>query len=127
MQNSAIFYFKYLNLNFLNTNFLRYKHNLKRFIFHRCCLFVYNLSPDADDVILWQLFGPFGAVQNVRLARDTGSNMCKGFGFVTMANYEDAVLAIAYLNGSKLGGRVLHVAFKRMKNNGVNFLSRVRE
>jgi len=27
------------------------------------CIFVYNLAPDTEENILWQLFGPFGAVQ----------------------------------------------------------------
>uniref|UniRef100_A0A8C5LI50 ELAV-like protein n=1 Tax=Leptobrachium leishanense TaxID=445787 RepID=A0A8C5LI50_9ANUR len=30
------------------------------------CIFVYNLAPDADESILWQMFGPFGAVTNVK-------------------------------------------------------------
>jgi RNA recognition motif-containing protein len=27
------------------------------------CIFVYNLAPDTEENVLWQLFGPFGAVQ----------------------------------------------------------------
>ena len=34
------------------------------------CLFVYNLAPETEENILWQLFGPFGAVQNVKVIRD---------------------------------------------------------
>jgi ELAV like protein 2/3/4 len=34
------------------------------------CLFVYNLAPETEDSTLWQLFGPFGAVQNVKVIRD---------------------------------------------------------
>ena len=33
------------------------------------CIFVYNLSPEADESVLWQLFGPFGAVTNVKVIR----------------------------------------------------------
>jgi len=32
------------------------------------CLFVYNLAPETEESTLWQLFGPFGAVQNVKVA-----------------------------------------------------------
>ena len=32
------------------------------------CLFVYNLAPETEENVLWQLFGPFGAVQNVKVA-----------------------------------------------------------
>ncbi|VDN26813.1 unnamed protein product [Cylicostephanus goldi] len=31
------------------------------------CLFAYNLSPDTEDSLLWQLFGPFGAVLSVKV------------------------------------------------------------
>merc|ERR1711935_159161 len=34
------------------------------------CIFVYNLAPETEENILWQLFGPFGAVQNVKVIRD---------------------------------------------------------
>ena len=32
------------------------------------CLFVYNLAPETEESTLWQLFGPYGAVQNVKVA-----------------------------------------------------------
>ena len=31
------------------------------------CIFVYNLAPETDESILWQLFGPFGAVTSVKV------------------------------------------------------------
>jgi ELAV like protein 2/3/4 len=70
------------------------------------------------------LFGPFGAVQNVKVIRenqtnkkdevirDLQTNKCKGFGFVTMTNYEECLVAIQSLNGYTLGNRVLQVSFK---------------
>ncbi|XP_043555165.1 ELAV-like protein 4 isoform X4 [Chiloscyllium punctatum] len=81
------------------------------------CIFVYNLSPDSDESVLWQLFGPFGAVNNVKVIRDFSTNKCKGFGFVTMTNYDEAAMAIASLNGYRLGDRVLQVSFKTNKTH----------
>ncbi|XP_075682436.1 ELAV-like protein 2 isoform X5 [Rhinoderma darwinii] len=81
------------------------------------CIFVYNLAPDADESILWQMFGPFGAVTNVKVIRDFNTNKCKGFGFVTMTNYDEAAMAIASLNGYRLGDRVLQVSFKTSKTH----------
>nr|XP_041567329.1 ELAV-like protein 2 isoform X9 [Taeniopygia guttata] len=81
------------------------------------CIFVYNLAPDADESILWQMFGPFGAVTNVKVIRDFNTNKCKGFGFVTMTNYDEAAMAIASLNGYRLGDRVLQVSFKTNKTH----------
>jgi ELAV like protein 2/3/4 len=82
------------------------------------CLFVYNLAPETEENVLWQLFGPFGAVQNVKVMRDLSTHKCKGFGFVTMTNYDEALSAVAALNGFALGSRVLQVSFKKTKNGG---------
>ncbi|XP_050426925.1 ELAV-like protein 3 isoform X3 [Adelges cooleyi] len=82
------------------------------------CIFVYNLAPETEENVLWQLFGPFGAVQSVKVIRDLQTNKCKGFGFVTMTNYDEAVVAIQSLNGYTLGNRVLQVSFKTNKGKG---------
>ncbi|XP_035747915.1 ELAV-like protein 3 [Egretta garzetta] len=76
-----------------------------------------RLPPEPDESVLWQLFGPFGAVTNVKVIRDFATNKCKGFGFVTMTNYEEAAMAIASLNGYRLGDRVLQVSFKTSKQH----------
>ncbi|TNM88119.1 ELAV-like protein 1 isoform X2 [Takifugu rubripes] len=81
------------------------------------CIFIYNLGQEADEAILWQLFGPFGAVVNVKVIRDFNTSKCKGFGFVTMSNYEEAAMAIHSLNGYRLGDKVLQVSFKTSKGH----------
>jgi ELAV like protein 2/3/4 len=88
------------------------------------CIFVYNLAPETEENILWQLFGPFGAVQNVKVIRDLQTNKCKGFGFVTMTNYDECLVAIQSLNGYTLGNRVLQVSFK---TNNVSFKTNNRK
>jgi len=79
------------------------------------CLFVYNLPPESDDNYLYQLFGPYGAVANVKVIRDPTSNLCKGFGFINMVKLEDAQSAIAALNGAQIGTKTLQVSFKKDK------------
>ncbi|XP_041862021.1 ELAV-like protein 1 isoform X1 [Melanotaenia boesemani] len=81
------------------------------------CIFIYNLGQEADEAMLWQMFGPFGAVVNVKVIRDFNTNKCKGFGFVTMSNYEEAAMAIHSLNGYRLGDKVLQVSFKTSKGH----------
>ncbi|KAJ3612832.1 hypothetical protein NHX12_019090 [Muraenolepis orangiensis] len=81
------------------------------------CIFIYNLGQDADEGILWQMFGPFGAVTNVKVIRDFNTNKCKGFGFVTMTNYEEAAMAISSLHGYRLGDKILQVSFKTSKGH----------
>uniref|UniRef100_A0A915E5D1 RRM domain-containing protein n=3 Tax=Protostomia TaxID=33317 RepID=A0A915E5D1_9BILA len=75
-------------------------------------IFVYNLAPETEEPTLWRLFGPFGAVLAVKIIKDFTTNKCKGYGFVTMANYEESIAAINALNGTQLGNRTLQVSFK---------------
>lgn len=75
-------------------------------------LFVYNIGFQATDRTLWQLFSPFGTVQKVNIMVDHEKNQCKGFGFVTMTNYQEAQNAINCLNGFYFQGKVLQVSFK---------------
>lgn len=79
-------------------------------------IFIYNLAPESEESSLWQLFGPFGAVQSVKIVKDPATNQCKGYGFVSMTNYEEAAMAIRALNGYTLGNRVLQVSFKTNKS-----------
>ncbi|ESP04827.1 hypothetical protein LOTGIDRAFT_229923 [Lottia gigantea] len=76
-------------------------------------IFVYNIGSDADEKTLWQLFSPFGSVTKVNVIHDTAKNMCKGYGFVTMTNLNEAANAIQCLNGYYYNGRALQVSFKQ--------------
>jgi len=77
-------------------------------------IFVYNLGQDSDDRDLWQLFGPFGAVQKVNIVYDADKKP-KGYGFVTMTNLEEAVNAITHLNGFIYKEKQLQVSMKTHK------------
>uniref|UniRef100_A0A8D2KHG2 RRM domain-containing protein n=1 Tax=Urocitellus parryii TaxID=9999 RepID=A0A8D2KHG2_UROPR len=65
-----------------------------------------------DEGILWRMSGPFAIVINVKLICNFNTNKYKGFGFVTMTNYEEATMAIASLNGYHLGDKIFQVSFK---------------
>jgi hypothetical protein len=67
-------------------------------------IFVYNLPPKCDECLLWKLFNPFGPVLYVHVTRDNRTNKCKGYGIVTMTNYEQANYSIYVLNGLNLPG-----------------------
>lgn len=85
------------------------------------CVFVYNLPSDANDLTLFQLFSKYGAILSTRVVYDDNTKKCKGFGFVNMAHYEEATMAILHLNGYCLErGKPLQVSFKRPKSqNGM--------
>ena len=76
------------------------------------CVFVYNLPENAQDSLLYQLFGPFGAVTSVKVIRDS-EGKCKRFGFVNMVNGDEAYQAINSLNGFIVEGKPLQVSFKK--------------
>ncbi|XP_076304267.1 ELAV-like protein 1 isoform X2 [Tachypleus tridentatus] len=78
-------------------------------------LFVYNIGTETDEKSLWQLFSTYGTVQKVNVIREAATGISKGYGFVTMLNYEDAVLAIESLNGFLYAGKPLQVSFKTQK------------
>ena len=79
------------------------------------CIFVYNIPIDCQESLLYQLFGPFGAITQVKVIREPGTTKCKGYGFVNMVNYEDAYNAVLSLNGYQLMGKSLQVSFKTSK------------
>ena len=83
------------------------------------CVFVYNLPAEADNNTLYRLFGPFGAVSDVKAIRDYTTSKCKGFGFVNFTRLEDAWAAIMALNGATIDGcaRPLQVSFKTPKGS----------
>lgn len=76
-------------------------------------LFVYHLPSDADDALLYRLFSPYGAIDNVKVIRDHSTGACKGYGFVKMINIADAWNAIHGLSNYKVGDKFLQVTFKR--------------
>ncbi len=72
-------------------------------------LFVGNLSFNATESDLRQLFGAHGTVSSLDLITDKFSGKPRGFGFVTMETAEGAQAAIKALNGHNLHGRDLTV------------------
>lgn len=81
-------------------------------------LYVGNLSFDATEEELRQMFEPHGSVESAKLATDRDSGRSRGFGFVEMTSDHEAESAIASLNGSQAGGRALIVNEARPKTSG---------
>ena len=72
-------------------------------------LFVGNLSFDATENDLQDLFSQAGAVSSVNIMQDRATGRARGFGFVEMASDADAQKAITMFNGKDLHGRALTV------------------
>ena len=72
-------------------------------------LYVGNLAYSVTNGDLEQLFSQAGQVQSAAVIMDKFSGQSKGFGFVEMANEDEASKAIAQFNKSELKGRNIKV------------------
>lgn len=72
-------------------------------------LYVGNLSYNISSSDLEQLFGQHGTVQSAEIIADRETGRSKGFGFVQMANDDEAQAAISALHGQQHDGRALTV------------------
>lgn len=73
-------------------------------------IYVGNLNWTMTDQELYDLFAPFGTVNSAKIVTDKfKGNRSKGFGFVEMADDEQARAAIAALHQSDQGGRSIIV------------------
>ncbi len=73
-------------------------------------LYVGNLSFDATESDLSELFGGVGIVQNADIVSHKDTERSKGFGFVTMASVDEAKRAVEVLHDKDFMGRKLVVS-----------------
>ena len=73
-------------------------------------LYVGNLSYDATESDLFELFNGVGAVQNAEVVVNSRTQRSKGFAFVTMASLEEARRAVEVLGGQDFMGRPLQLS-----------------
>ena len=81
-------------------------------------LFINNLAWATTEEDLHALLAAYGEVSSVKIIVDKFTQRSKGFGFVEMANDEEAQAAIAQLNGTEIEGRSLVVNESRPKQEG---------
>ncbi|MBN8781664.1 MAG: RNA-binding protein [Sphingobacteriales bacterium SCN 48-20] len=81
-------------------------------------IYVGNLSWNLKDQDLQNLFASHGEVTSAKIVLDKFTNRSKGFGFVEMANDDEAQNAINALNGTEVDGRNIVVNESRPKPEG---------
>jgi len=81
-------------------------------------LYVGNLSYEVSESDLSQLFSQCGQVTGTRIIKDKDSGRSKGFGFVEMANDDEANQAINRMKGHDLKGRPLMVDEAKERSGG---------
>jgi len=81
-------------------------------------IYVGNLSFEATEQDLQEIFEAFGEVTSVKVIKDKYSGQSKGFGFVEMAEKGDGESAINSLKDKELKGRKLNVNEARPRPGG---------
>lgn len=72
-------------------------------------IYVGNIPYRMRDNDLEELFAAYGEVTSARVIMDRETNRSKGFGFVEMANQDEAQKAVEALDGSDQDGRNIKV------------------
>jgi len=72
-------------------------------------IYLGNLSYSATENSIRDLFEGYGSVTTVKIVTDKFTGSSRGFGFVEMANDDEAQKAIAELNGKEFEGRKIVV------------------
>ncbi|KAK0249983.1 hypothetical protein B0A54_15166 [Friedmanniomyces endolithicus] len=83
-------------------------------------LFVGNVSFEADESSLSELFAEHGGIKSVRLPTDRETGAIKGFGYVEFTSIEEATAAYEACNGADVAGRAIRLdyASARPDNGG---------
>ena len=76
-------------------------------------IFVGNVAYDATEDDLYAAFSPYGDLLECYLIRHRVTAKCLGYGFVTFARREDALVALSELQGTAILGRDLSLDFAR--------------
>lgn len=80
-------------------------------------LYVGNLSFQAGDEALEELFASQGQVLSAKVVTDRETGRARGFGFVEMASAEDAQKAIQNLDGQDFMGRSIRVSIAQPRED----------
>ncbi len=86
-------------------------------------LYVGNLPYAVNDERLLEIFSEVGTVSSAQVILDRNSGRSKGFGFVEMANDDEAQAAVDRLNQQEIDGRKIIVNEARpntRKSTGFN-------
>src|ERR1041385_7710827 len=83
-------------------------------------LYIGNLSYEATDADLQQVFAQAGTCESAAVIIDRATGQSRGFGFVEMSSNAEAQQAIQQFNGQELKGRALRVneAIERSNSRG---------
>ncbi|MBH0207028.1 MAG: RNA-binding protein [Nitrospira sp.] len=76
---------------------------------NKSVVYVGGLSEDASDDHLRTLLEAYGAVAHASVIRYQHSGKSAGYGFVQLGSHEEALRAVAALDGARIGGNCLRL------------------
>jgi len=80
-------------------------------------IYVSGLSYRINDDDLRQLFEEYGQITSAKVITDRETGRSRGFGFVEMANDDEARTAIEELTGAEYDGKVISVSEAKPKTD----------
>ncbi len=80
-------------------------------------IYVSGLSYRINDDDLRQLFEEYGQITSAKVITDRETGRSRGFGFVEMANDDEARTAIEELTGAEYDGKVISVSQAKPKTD----------
>ncbi|AFY71006.1 RNP-1 like RNA-binding protein [Thalassoporum mexicanum PCC 7367] len=86
-------------------------------------IYIGNLSYQATQQDVEEIFNDYGSVKRVQLITDRETGRMRGFGFVDMSDEDEEDNAIENLNGATWMGRALKVNKARPRENRSGFRS----
>jgi len=87
-------------------------------------IYVANISFNATEQDISDLFSDYGEVVSVKIITDKFTGHSKGFGFVEMESESDAKKTISELNGKPFMGKMLTLAEARPQQPRTGFQER---
>lgn len=81
-------------------------------------LYVGNLASSVTSDDLVEHFSRAGEVTGALAISDKASGMCRGFGFVEMADFSDVAVAFSLLNNTELNGQLIKIEPDSSSKNG---------
>ena len=81
-------------------------------------LYIGGLVEDITSAELKEVFEEFGEIIECKVITDRYTKRCKGFGFITFKNDEDALKAIEEGDGGELDGKTIKVSEAKDKKQG---------
>ncbi len=84
-------------------------------------LFVAGFPNDFDETDLKEMFELYGEVVSAKLVTDRATGKSKGFGFIEMADKNEALQTIEALHGAAIKGKKISVQEAEEKRGNTNY------